>query len=133
MNRHELEQLKAQAVPRLAWQKIVTVTDGFSLSDEEQRILGEYFSQFVEPQRDADGNAVCICCRSVMRGGIEGWLLGGAPGSCTMDWGLVHGECFCSACGYPARAYHYKIGPIDVLRVTLQYHPDNRFPDQIEP
>ena len=62
-------------------------------------------------------------------GGVEGWLFAGGPGSTTMEWGLVHGECFCAKCKWPARAYHFDIGRKDDplikrLSLMLQYHPD---------
>lgn len=58
-----------------------------------------------------------------------GALLGGAPGSTTFTYGIVHGECFCRVCGWPARANHYDIGGkgdaaiIRAMTLTLLYHP----------
>ncbi len=120
-----IEELRARNLPRLDWHEIISG----ELTPEEEYSLTIYFSHFVAPQKDAEGRLICVRCGSVIRGGIDGFLLGGAPGSCTMEWGIVHGECRCTVCRWPARAYHFDIGAKDNpiikrLAVTLQYHPE---------
>lgn len=122
--KNNLTEIQAKRLPRMKWSDVLTG----ELADDEQIALNAYFSAFVVPQKNAAGTAICVGCGRVMRGGIEGFLLGGAPDSCTMEWGIAHGECFCSNCHWPGRAYHFDI-PKDApiikrLSVVLQYHPD---------
>jgi hypothetical protein len=126
-----LSELQAEHLPRLTWRDILKPTEGSEEpSAEDQAAMDAYFRAFVAMPHDAEGKPLCIGCGSRVRGGIEGVLLGGAPGSCTMQWSLAHGECHCSVCGWPARAYHYDIGGtgeaalIARMNVTLQIHPD---------
>lgn len=39
-------------------------------------------------------------------------------------WGICHGEGHCAECGYPARAYHRDVGPLEFFQAVLPYHPD---------
>lgn len=98
-----LAELQARDIPRLDWRTILTVTG--DLSDSEQTEMDKYFRDFVDGED-------CLSC---------GRTLGGLFGSFT--WTMVHGEGRCSNCDYPARALHYKVGPIARLQVILQYHP----------
>lgn len=125
------EAAPTKSYARLTWQDIFKVPDGKEPpSVEDQAKLDAYLGMFAKPEAE-DGHPLCIGCGSKMRGGIDGFLLGGAPGCATWEWSLAHGECHCSKCGYPARAYHYDIGGegddalIKRLNLTLQVHPDN--------
>ena len=60
----------------------------------------------------------CIVCGSTLTG-----LFG------SFEWGIAHGEGYCSNCGYPARAYHTvndrEHKPIfEHAAFVLQYHPE---------
>lgn len=117
---------------KLTWRDVFTQPEGAEpLSEADQRTLDAYLSAFAHPE-SKDGHALCIGCGASMRGGIDGYLLGGADGNATWEWSLAHGECHCSRCGYPARALHYDIGGtgedalIRKLTLTLQYHPEPR-------
>jgi hypothetical protein len=50
-------------------------------------------------------------------------------GAAKFTWAIAHGEGYCNnlvdgkRCCYPARAYHYDVGPIKRLVLILQYHP----------
>lgn len=80
------------------------------------KTINEYLKDFIP-------NDNCINCEKAL-GGIFG----------TFDWGLAHGEGFCSNCGYPARGKHYiKLKKLVVdgkeenrltLPFILQYHPN---------
>lgn len=102
----QLAEIKARHLPRADWREIFEVT-GESITDEEQKALSGYFSQFLAPAEK------CVGCERT---------LGGLLGS--FQWGLANGEGFCGRCNYPARAYHRDIGPIELFQLILQYHPD---------
>lgn len=119
------------AVEHISWRDVFSVPDGAEpLSQAHQDALDAYLSAFAKPREGPNGEALCLGCGAKMKGGIEGYLLGGGPGNATWEWSLAHGECHCSQCGYPARALHYDIGGkgedalIRRLTLTLQYHPD---------
>lgn len=130
----KLDELHAKALPRVTHADLLTVTKG-EFTSEDKYALDTYLSKFVKPQTNDAGKHTCVGCDHVIRGGIEGFMLGGAPDSCTMEWGLAHGECFCSNCGWPARAYHFDVGPIKRMEIVLQYHPDGisiRNPERVK-
>lgn len=129
--RSRLEQLRAENLPPLTWQQVFSVPEGATPPNEdEQRLLNEYLKGFVAAPREGD-KRLCVCCRNQMRGGLEGALLGGAPGSCTLEWEIGNGEARCSVCGYPYRVYHRNIGDagdgkgplVEFVQVGLPYHP----------
>lgn len=96
---------------------IFTVSE--ELTRDEIAAINSYLAQFAAPQE------VCVGCDKIIRGGIVGFLIGGAPDSTSMEWSIAHGECHCVKCGWPARAYHSDLdGPIKSFSFTLQYHPD---------
>lgn len=126
----DLAKLQAANLPRVKWHDVLKPAEGSEPpSEADQYAMDTYFSCFVPWQKDEAGRQVCVGCRRMLRGGIDGFLLGGAPDSATMEWSLTHGECHCSKCGWPARAYHFDIGLKDDpiikrMSLTLQYHPD---------
>jgi hypothetical protein len=61
----------------------------------------------------------CVCCEERLTG-----VLG------SFAWGIVNGEGACAACGWPARAYHRKVGGIEFFGLILQYHPDTLSEDE---
>lgn len=69
---------------------------------EAKETIEEYFARF-SPEM-----TYCLLCEQKLM----------------VKWTLVHGEAECISCGYPSRAYHRDIGPIQFLSITLQYHPD---------
>lgn len=108
-----LPGLQAKALPRCTLADIFTIKDG--LSDEDRRTLESYFAHFLPPK------GPCVACGSKQGAAdVIDILLGKAK----FTWGLVNGEGVCAECGYPARAYHRNVGPLEFLSVILQYHPD---------
>jgi hypothetical protein len=79
------------------------VSDANTLSEGARRRLGEYLNAFLAPVFDDEKTHVkCPCCGSrVYGGGILDALLG------TFEWGIVHGDGFCSRCKWPIRMYHF--------------------------
>jgi hypothetical protein len=74
-----------------------------------------YFKQFLFPRIGKHGDPTCIGCGSL----LTHMLLG------TFTWGLVWGEGFCGACGYPIRYYHtITADRTQHIAIPLQYHPD---------
>jgi hypothetical protein len=117
MSEFDLAQLRAKRLPRLQWNEILTLSgeDAEKAIAEHGSAMTEYFSHFVNP---AEGK--CIGCGATLVGDMLASFLGRA----TFRWGLAHGEGACRACGYPARAYHRNVGPIEFVSCVLQYHPD---------
>jgi hypothetical protein len=74
-----------------------------------------YFSIFLIPRGSKQGQYMCAGCGAPLTG-----FLG------VFQWGIRHGEGFCSDCGYPTRMYHVlkdHKGEYQ-LAMPLQYHPD---------
>ena len=112
--KQELQRLQDAKLPRMDWREIVTVKEGEKLSEADEKALSEYFAHFVKP-------GPCICCSS--RQGSKD-LMDAFLGGGKFRWGLAHGEGNCTECGWPARAYHRNVGPIEFVQVILQFHPD---------
>lgn len=108
-----LEDLQAANLPHCDWRSFITVEG--DLTPEETAALDVYFQHFLPP-------GPCVKCGAAQGGDALDGLLGRAK----FTWGIAHGEGYCSTtgCGYPARAYHYNVGPIRRLEMILQYHPD---------
>lgn len=95
------------------------------LSPEMEAAVDKYFAQFIQLEFKEDSERACPCCQSKFgANGIVGFLMAGAEGHATLEWGLGHGEATCSKCCYPYRVYHRDIGPIKFLNIGLPYHPD---------
>jgi hypothetical protein len=120
--RERLPEMQAAGLPRLDWRKLFTVKE--EPPAEDAAALDTYFSQFLPPEfipatvAGGESPLKCACCG----GRLSGFLSGLVGGSFT--WGLANGEGYCSACGYPGRAYHRNAGPVEFLSFILQYHPD---------
>lgn len=99
-----LAQLQDEHLPRMDWRKVEAITR--SVGDAQSEILDAYFSRFLAPSE------TCIRCDS----DLVRWF----------GWGIQHGvgSCQQKGCGYPARAYHYKLLDAGKLTMILQYHPD---------
>lgn len=95
--------------PRLNWRDLFEGADSLDAADVAE--LDEYFVAFLPPSE------TCWKC-GLRQGGLLGALMGG------FRWSIVHGEGNCSGCGWPARAYHRNIGPVEFLNMILQYHPN---------
>lgn len=119
--KHELQRLKDANLPRMSWRDVLTVKEGEALPEADEKALTEYFAHFVKTE---DGK--CVCCGERQGGGFDEAIKGmlGISGGSRFTWGIVHGEGFCSACKWPARAYHFDVGPIKRFEAILQYHPD---------
>lgn len=66
----------------------------------------EYLDDFAAPVKNANGRRLCVKCAKLLY----------------VRWGLQHGECHCTECGYPGRHYH-RIDGQPTVEFTLQYHP----------
>ena len=139
VRRRRIAELKAANLPPLTWRDLFIETPDAPLSEAKRAVLDEYFKQFVATPTNDDGKKVCVCCRCVMRSGIDGALLGGAPGSTTLAWSLVHGKAHCRECGWPYIVYHRDIGGtggealIECLDIGLAIHPNLMHLDTGEP
>lgn len=124
-----LRELQEQDIPRLTWDTLIEVKPGSPpLTDEQQAELNAYFGRFCLPFVKND-TVVCPGCEAQVVGGLLGSFLGGGEGKTYFDWAIVHGECRCVKCGYPARALHYDLGGkgkdavIERMTFMLPYHP----------
>lgn len=118
MNDEKVLALRAKNLPRLSWRDVFAVPDGaVPPSAEDQAAMEAYFRRFAKPLE----GGLCLSCgeKQGARDVMEAFL-----GVAKFRWGLAHGEGYCSGCGYPARALHYEVGPINRLSLILQYHPD---------
>lgn len=116
-----LKQLLDANIPMLDWRTLFTlekvgvegqISHAALFTPEEIDLLDNYFQMFVAP-------GPCIRCGAKQGGDSIDQVLG----VCKFTWGIVHGEGYCSVCMWPARALHYKIGPILRLEMILQVHP----------
>lgn len=129
MTRERLAELQAAMLPRVHWGDVFAEGDARKLAVKEAIDLDDYFHAFTM-MPVVDGEATCVCCSSKFLGGIKGFMLAGADGNATLEWGIAHGEAFCSVCDYPYRVLHYDIGGkgddaiIRKLTFSLPYHPD---------
>lgn len=116
--------MQAANLPRLEWRTLVA-SGADKLSDEDVLALDDYFKGFIQLDYQTEDRK-CPCCESSFgKDGIVGFLMAGAPGHVTLEWGIANGEAFCSACKYPFRVYHRNVGPIKFLSLGLPYHPDD--------
>jgi hypothetical protein len=119
----ELAEMKVLDIPRLDWRTMVS-GEIDKLSADDVAALDSYFREFIQVDFAAEERK-CPCCQSSFgKNGLVGWLMAGAPGHATLEWGIANGEAFCSECRYPFRVYHRDVGPIEFLNVALPYHPD---------
>jgi hypothetical protein len=127
----KVAELRALNLPRLKYTDVMKVTEGH-LTPDEEKSLNEYFSKFVElPKTDA-GEAKCLGCDHIFcEGELMIALLSGGPGRTRWKWSIVHGECQCARCGWPARALHYDVGKTATgevifknFSVVLVVHPE---------
>ena len=123
-----IADLQAADLPRMRWNDIFSEgKDG--LTTAQAITLDDYFFHFMVTPKDDDGKEVCPCCRERMQGGVEGTILQMGGLGVSLEWGIVHGEAFCSGCGWPYRVYHHDIGGkgedalIKKLVASLPYHP----------
>jgi hypothetical protein len=112
--KQELQRLKDAKLPRLDWRELAKVREGEKLPDADEKAMAEYFAHFVKP-------GPCICC-GAQQGSKD--LMDAFIGGGRFRWGIAHGEGNCTDCGWPARAYHRNVGPIEFVQIILQFHPD---------
>ena len=114
------------------------VKDAETLSDEARDRLDEYLRSFLEPQfrhdKDDEPNAiVCPSCKGhIYSGGIMDALMSG------FQWEIVHGEGFCSECGWPIRMYHFvKLDGDEekrlVFPLAFRQFRDDEMTDEVDP
>lgn len=125
--KHELQRLKDANLPRMSWRDVLTIKEGEALPEADEKALSEYFRRFVKTE-----GGKCVCCGDVQGGSFEDSMMAflGVGKASRFTWGLAHGEGHCSNCKWPARAYHFDVGPIKRFGAILQYHPDElRIPE----
>lgn len=105
-----LDEMRAKQLPRLDWRTMFEITG--EIDGESSGALDRYFRGFLPPSEK------CASC-DTPQGGMMGALLGG------FVYDIIHGEGHCGNCGWPGRANHYNVGPIESLSLILQYHPDD--------
>jgi hypothetical protein len=124
-----LADLRARGLPHATAAAVkVTVTatadappEAIAAATQMNARLDEYLGHFAAPAVDGK----CLACGSLLVApdDIRAVLF-----DATFTWGLAHGEGYCRACGYPARAIHYIDLDDEGSKVTLprvfQYHPD---------
>ena len=113
--KEELQRLKEANLPRMEWRDVLILKEGESLPESDEKALSEYFRHFVKME---DGKCVCCGAKQGAKDIMEAFV--GAH----FTWGIVHGEGFCSRCKWPARAYHFNVGPIERFEMIMQFHPD---------
>jgi hypothetical protein len=119
----DIPALQARDLPRLDWTALFHENADAPLTDTDRSAMTDYFSKFLPPHEKFH----CVGCDSVLTGGLVGFLMGA-----TFTWGIANGEGFCCECGYPARAYHRNVGPVEFLDMVLQYHPSGLVPPERE-
>lgn len=107
------EELRERKLEPPTFDKLFTVKGLAEATEAEQEAfrkgwtendlpkLNGYLSGFVLGLGREDGKEVeqaggCPCCLATLGGFLTG----------SFEWGLVHGEGSCSACGWPVKAYH---------------------------
>jgi hypothetical protein len=88
------ERLTPEVLFQPGWEEAFT--------GEEIVIVRDYLSHFIAPHYDEEKKRHCEMCGAEMDGFKQALGLGAA-----FQWGLVHGEAFCSNCRYPARGHHF--------------------------
>lgn len=109
----DLATLKSKGVPHATFADVFKVVEGETADPAVVAELDKYLGHF------APGND-CLGCGKPLAGDI----LRQFAGLATFTWGLAHGEGHCRECGYPARAFHRNVGPVEFFKAVLQYHPD---------
>lgn len=112
------KDLKLSNLPHCDWTKFLRWTGEGEMSSQDREALDAYFIHFVDP-------GSCIKCghqQGVDRGNVVEVLMGKGR----FRFGIQNGEgtCTTGGCGWPARAIHRNVGPIQSLELILQYHPD---------
>ena len=122
--KRQLSVMQKSALPHLDWRTLVS-SGADQLSAEDSAALDSYFRQFIQTDFTEDSERRCPCCQSSFgKNGLVGFLMAGAEGHATLEWGMANGEAMCSRCRYPFRVYHRDVGPIKFLNCALPYHPD---------
>ena len=112
---------EAPQADKLDWHRLIEISGEKAASIEP--VLDQYFEPFAEPKYADSGERglLCLNCGEPQTGLLFGQF----------QWGITHGEGFCSNCHWPARAIHriYESKDDDEPLVTirhfpLQYHPD---------
>jgi hypothetical protein len=116
----DIEDCRRRNLPHLTFTDVMKVTSG-SLTHEEMAAINAYLHQFTEIPDDERRGQRCPGCNAMLgyKDGMMGYLLGA-----TFVWGLVHGQGFCRECHYPARLYHFNVGPIERFEMLLAFHPE---------
>ena len=118
---NKLKEVQAMHLPRMTYAKVKEYygeLPGFEETDENIKILDEYFNLFLDPKNEFIGNGCWLC------GNKQVYL----------RWGIVHGVAHSECCGLSYKAYHY---PANVSKdkklfnyrvaISLQYHPDDLY------
>lgn len=107
------EELRERKLEPVTFEKLFSVKMPDETTEAEREAFHEgweerdlpkingHFSGFVLGLGREDGEEVempggCPCCLATLGGFLTG----------SFEWGIVHGEGSCSACGWPVKAYH---------------------------
>jgi len=115
---NRLKEIKAMQLPKMSYAKFKEyygIISSFEETEENIKIMDEYFCKFLDPRNDYIGNGCWLC---------------GSKNVC-LSWGLAHGIAYSDCCGLSYKKYHY---PDDICKdrklfnnrvdISLQYHPD---------
>lgn len=103
----KLKEAQAKNLPHPTIDQVFEVTG--ELPEEDRVALETYLKQFCW----IEGNK-CPCCDHELVYSFE--------------WGLRHGDGQCRYCSYPARYYHFDVGPIKKASFLLPFHPNGLKP-----
>ena len=113
---HEVQAMNLSHMSYAKYKEYYGNISGFEKTDENIKIIDEYFNKFLDPKNDYISNGC--------------WLCGNKDIS--TQWGLAHGVAYSNCCGLEYVVYHY---PNNIckdkklfenrLTVSLQYHPDS--------
>lgn len=103
--------------------KRLTASEVFTIGEDTPQDvrdrLDSYFAAFVAPTT-IDGKHYCFNCGEEINAFRAFVGLGVA-----YEWGLAHGEAFCSGCKWPARGHHSIGDDITLHNLFLAYHPEH--------
>lgn len=119
INDKRLLELRTLDLPRLTFTDVFAINAG-ELGEADRNTITSYLQGFTLVKHES-GQA-CPCCGELLAAGdsITGLIMGA-----TFHWSLTHGEGYCRSCNYPARAYHFNVGPVERFVAILPYHPSS--------
>ena len=92
--RKRIEELHANPPAHCDWRSFLKITQG-DLAPEQSDALDAYFAKFL-PMADR-----CPGCQKKLPEGVVDAFLAGLTNKTSLEWGLAHGEAFCTAWWIP--------------------------------